>query len=203
MSRSKRQAREQHRREREERARAETRKRWVRNGLIGVVALSFVAFFILSFGGGDEELTGTTTADGWDLPALDGEDRIALADFAGKPTVAVFFASWCEFCDAEVPGFAALSDRLGDQVHWVGINSQDGGRGLGDAERWGIAERWPLARDIGGPNGNDLSTATFGARGMPLTVIYDSAGSVVHIQRGAMAAADLQRLLEANFSVTA
>ena len=203
MSRNKRQAREQHRRESEERARTETRNRRIRNGLIGVVALAFVTFFIATLGGGGEAPTGTTTADGWELPALVGDDRIALADFEGKPTVAVFFASWCEFCDAEVPGFAALSDQLGDQVNWVGINSQDNGHGLGDAERWGISERWPLARDVGGPNGNGLSTAAFGARGMPLTVIYDSAGTVAHIQRGAMSAADLQRLLEANFSVTA
>ena len=37
---------------------------------------------------------------------------------------------------------------------------------------------------------------------MPLTVIYDQAGTVVHIQRGAMSAANLQQLLVQNFDIT-
>jgi len=204
MSRNKRQAREEKRREQEARARIEARNRWIRNISLGAVAVALGVLFVLSVAGGDggEPDTGTTTADGWDLPALDGEDRVALADFAGKPTVAVFFASWCEFCDAEVPGFATLSDQLGAQVNWVGINSQDDGRGGANAARWGITERWPLARDIGGHNGSDLSTATFATRGMPLTVIYNQAGTVVHIQRGAMSAANLQQLLVQSFDIT-
>lgn len=161
----------------------------------------FAVFAFFSFGGSGEPLTGDTSAEAWDLPALEGEGRIALADFQGTPTVAVFFASWCEVCEGEMPGFVALSDQLGDQVSWVGINSQDNGQGKRDAGRWGIDGRWPLARDIGGSTGNSLSTATFGMRGMPLTVIYDSNGVVFHVQRGGINAAGLLSLLQAGFGV--
>lgn len=156
----------------------------------------------LAFGGSGPPLTGDTGPSTWDLPALDDPtERIALADFSGRPTVAVFFSSWCTVCEAEMPGFARLSDQLGDQVAWVGINSQDNGRGGGDAEKWGIDARWPLARDIGGTTGNHLSTVSFGARGMPLTVVYDEAGAVAHIQRGGMSAEQLLGLLDALFGV--
>ena len=149
------------------------------------------------------DLEGDTGSTTWDLPGLENtESRVALADFSGKPTVAVFFASWCEVCEAEIPGFVTLSDQLGDQVNWVGINSQDNGRGQSDARKWGIDQRWPLARDIGGATGNRLSTATFGARGMPLTVIYDPAGTPVHVQRGGMSATDLLGLLFQQFDIT-
>ncbi len=148
-------------------------------------------------------MTGDTGATTWDLPGLaDTEERIALADFRGKPTVAAFFASWCAVCEAEMPGFVALSDQLGDQVNWVGINTQDNGAGMGDARKWGLDTRWPIARDIGGNTGSNLSTATFGMRGSPLTVVYDEAGEIVHVQRGGMSAEQLLGLLQQAFGVS-
>lgn len=201
MSRNKRQAREQKRLEEEARRKTAARTRLYRNLGIGAAVAVVGVLFVLSFGDGGTPQEGDITAAAWDLPSLEGEGRVALADFSGKPTVAVFFASWCEFCEEEVPGFAGLSDQLGDQVNWVGINSQDNGGGLSEARSWGIADRWPLAEDIDGHNGSGLSTVTFGARGMPLTVVYDEAGVVVHVQRGAIDAAGLLQILQANFDV--
>ncbi|NQV07639.1 TlpA family protein disulfide reductase [bacterium] len=150
--------------------------------------------------GGDS--SGTATQSGWDLPALQGDERIALADFSGSPTVAVFFASWCDVCEREMPGFIALSDQIGDQVSFVGINSQDSGRGLGDARKWGIDTRWPLARDIGGSDGRNLSVNAFGARGMPLTVVYDQHGTVVEVIRGGVSGDALLSILTREFGIT-
>ena len=204
MSRSKRARAAQKKAEREARARVAQRNRVIRNAAIGVAAVGVLTVAFISLGGTGPALTGDTGATTWDLPGLaDHEQRIALADFTGKPTVAVFFASWCEVCEAEIPGFVRLSDQLGDQVNWVGINSQDNGAGGGDAAKWGLEDRWPLARDIGGTNGNDLSTATFGMRGMPLTVVYDSSAGIVHVQRGGMSAEQLLALLQQAFGVAA
>lgn len=190
--------------------RAELRRRALRIRRIwlsigGVLVLGLVVGVVALAGGGSgAELTGVTTATEWDLPALDAEtDRIALADFNGKPTVAVFFASWCDVCEHEMPGFVALSDQLGDSVNWVGINSQDRGRGGSDAAKWGIDTRWPLARDIGMGDGRGLATGSFGARGMPLTVIYDESGEVVHVQRGGISATGLLSILGQAFDISA
>ena len=203
MSRSKRARTAQKQAAKAERERIAGRNRIVRHTSIGLVATAvfIVAFF--SFGGTGTALTGDTGATTWDLPGLaDTEQRIVVTDFRGKPTVAAFFASWCTVCEAEMPGFVALSDQLGDQVNWVGINTQDNGSGLSKAREWGIESRWPIARDIGGNTGNDLSTGTFGMRGSPLTVIYDEAGGIVHIQRGGMSAEQLLGLLQQVFGVS-
>lgn len=179
------------RREELERQRLEAaRRRTIRNTLLTIVGVvSVVAVLIATWPTPSEAerqaaAISNTSAETWDLPELDGEGRVALADFRGKPTVAAFFAEWCTVCEVEIPEFLALSQNLGDRVHFVGINSQDNAGGLGDARKWGIDGAWPLARDVGNGNASSLSAATFGARGMPLTVVYDATGTVAHVQRG-------------------
>lgn len=174
----------------------------MRGLLVGVgVILAIGAVLVIFPPSGADDLTGVAQTEAWELPALDGEEPIALADFSGKPTVAAFFASWCPHCARELPGFANLSAQIGEQVNFVGINTQDSGRGLGLARDSGI-DAWPLARDVGGGDERDLSSA-FGARGMPLTVIYGPDGRVADVTRGPMSATTLLSKLEALFGITA
>jgi thiol-disulfide isomerase/thioredoxin len=169
------------------------KKKVIRNSMIGgVVVIAIVAALAATQ---KEPDVGSTEAEAWELPALVGDGRYALSDFTGEPTVAVFFASWCTVCEHEIPEFLAVSKEIGDDVNFIGINSQDNGRGGGDADKWGITGEWPIARDIGGRNQSGLSVNTFGARGMPLTVIYTPTGEVAHIQRGGMSGEQLVDLL--------
>ena len=165
------------------RARAERRNRILTIVALAVVGVGLMAIVIASFSSGADTPTGVTERTAWDLPQLDGDGRITLADFEGKPTVAAFFASWCAVCVDELPEFAAVSELVGDQVDFVGIDTMDNGTGLGLAERTGIAGLWPLARDVGGIDGRGLATA-FGAQGSPMTVIYSPDGEPLDIIRG-------------------
>ncbi len=142
---------------------------------------------------------GVTDTDSWDLPALDGDDRITLEDFAGRPTVAAFFASWCDICQRELPGFADLALQLDHEVDFVGINTMNHGSGLSFARQSGIGD-WPLARDIGLHDGRQLAT-NFGARGSPTTVIYDESGTVVDVTLGALTAQQLAAKLNQLFGI--
>ena len=171
-------------REVEERRRKEARHKTIRFVGGGFAVVVIIGLFLVSVW--PEPAAGNTSEEAWDLPALEGDGRVALADFAGKPTVVAFFASWCEVCEEEIPQLLALSREIGDEVNFVAINSQDNGRGIGDAEKWGIAGEWPLANDIGGSNGSGLSSGTFGMRGMPLNLIYNAEGILVHVQPGGL-----------------
>ena len=196
---SNKQQRDQRRQESEEKRKAAARKTTIRNvGIAGAIGVALVGLLVVLW---PAPAVGDTSATAWDLPELDGDGRVTLADSLGTPTVAAFFASWCEVCENEIPEYLAVSQQVGDQVHFVGIDTQDNGSGLGDAERWGIAGVWPLARDIGGTNGSGLSTGTFGARGSPMTVFYDEAGTVVHVQQGGLSAQQLLAALDEFFGV--
>ncbi len=185
--------------EAEQRRRTSRRRQAARSVAIGGgIAALLVAALVVFWPG--PAPTGATAPEAWDLPLLaDSEQRVTLAEFGGKPTVAAFFANWCPHCRRELPGFAELSAQIGDVVNFVGINSQNNGRGLGFAREMGI-DSWILARDVGGSDGRGLSTA-FGAQGMPLTVIYSPDGVVTEIIRGPISAPNLLDLLRQNFDI--
>ncbi len=196
--------REQKRLEQERKRREEARKKAIRNTVFGFggVVLAAVALITLWPSPSAEEVAAEArsnfSANNWDLPQLDGDGRIRIADFRGKPTIAAFFANWCTVCEREIPELLALSKQIGDQVNFVGIDMMDNGRGLGDAEKWGIAGEWPLARDVGNGNGSSLSAGTFGARGSPLNVIYDADGNVLQVINGGVSPSALLSFLEEN-----
>jgi thiol-disulfide isomerase/thioredoxin len=187
------------------RARAAERKRQAKQKTLltrvgigfGVVVAAVV--FVLAFTEGDTAV-GATETDNWDLPALEGDGRVVLSDFEGKPTVAAFFSSWCHVCQRELPGFAELSNVVADEVNFVGINTMNNGSGMPFARQLGISH-WPLARDIGQHDGRQLAT-NFGARGSPTTVLYDESGVVVDVTLGGMDANQLAQKLNQFFGVT-
>ena len=172
----------------------------------GALGIVFVGIVLLSVLGGGNSRTGTATAEGWDLPAFgpgtDSTDRVALADFRGKPTVVNFFASWCIECDNELPYFATISEELRGEVNFVGIASSESGNPLYMPERHGV-EWWPLARDIGSSfNGNDLAVA-LGMRpgSMPLTAFYDADGNLLTTNPGALSEGALRANLNQLYGI--
>jgi len=163
------------------------RQSYVIWGSLGAVFLVIVLLAITSGGG----RSGTAEAENWDLPAMgptaEHSERVALADFQGKPTIVNFFASWCVECDRELPHFATISAELSDRINFVGVASAENGNPLFMPERHGV-DWWPLARDIGsGFGGNDLAQA-LGMRpgAMPLTAFYDENGTLLTVNPGAM-----------------
>lgn len=179
-------------------AKAQGRQRrvWWAAGAVGVAALiGLVAAAAASGSGGG---SGVSDPAAFDLPAIQGETRIRLVDFKGKPVVVNFFASWCTACDFELPGFAKVSDELRDQVTFVGVNALETGDRLLMPKRHGITW-WPLARDIGS-RGNDLHAA-LGGRGMPITAFYDDAGHLLHVDPGALDEATLRARITSLYGI--
>lgn len=143
---------------------------------------------------------GSTDAATWDLPALEGEGRVRLADFRGQPTVVNFFASWCTACDAELPDFRDAAAALGGAVNFVFVNSNEPGDWHPMAERNGILD-FALAEDIGGSAGNGLYRSVGGTVGMPITAFYDAEGNLVDRVFGALTGGSLAVELERLYGI--
>ena len=126
------------------------------------------------------------------LDGLNG-DRVALADFAGKPVLVIFFASWCPNCQNEAPLIQSLADQnsaRGLQVIAINITNNDSEQ---DASNFAQAHGWtfPVGLD------RDRSVGeSYGVEGVPFHVVVDAQGIVRGQRLGELSAAELQQLVD-------
>jgi cytochrome c biogenesis protein CcmG/thiol:disulfide interchange protein DsbE len=173
-----------------------------------VVALVAVAVISALRSGDDEDGGSTATvppggappegvgqpgaaAPGFDLPGLRG-GRVRLADYAGRPVVLNFWASWCVPCRKEFPELRRVARRYrSDGLAVVGVTYRD----LDDdarafARRMGAT--WPLAA---GGRGDPVAR-DYGVRFLPQTFFVDRDGTIVARSFGALSNDRLQAQVE-------
>lgn len=125
-----------------------------------------------------------------ELPSLDG-GTASLADYAGKPVLLNFWASWCDPCKEEAPLLERahrVLQREGGTVLGVTVSDQS------DDSRAFMREydlTFPSLRDVEGTLGRD-----FGTTGVPETFAIDREGRIAAISRGLVNQAFVDRALE-------
>jgi cytochrome c biogenesis protein CcmG/thiol:disulfide interchange protein DsbE len=139
---------------------------------------------------------GAKDSHGSALPIRDFKgEELTLGEYAGRPLVVNFWASWCPPCAAEMPDFERVHESVGESVAFLGVNMRDD-RNLAEdlAESTGVTYR--LAED---PQGR-LFQAFEGA-GMPTTVFIDADGTVVDVVAGQLTEAELRERIGSAFGV--
>ena len=130
-----------------------------------------------------------------ELPRLGRAGSMRLRDFAGRPSVVNFFASWCAPCVREMPEIEAVKQQADGALVFVGIDVQEPeADGLALVDDTGVT--WELARD---PEGV-LVRAT-GGRGMPTTLLLDGAGRIVFTRTGEMSSGDLREAIRGSLGI--
>jgi thiol-disulfide isomerase/thioredoxin len=130
--------------------------------------------------------------EGQQAPALSGTaltgESVDLQTFRGKPTVVVFWASWCGPCRKEAPEVVKVAQTYGDKVHILGVNAgEDLTTARSAARAWGMS--WPVVSD-----GDGTLRKRYQVRGIPLVLILDGDGRVRHRNNGVPS--DIHRLLD-------
>ncbi|MGB7350540.1 MAG: TlpA disulfide reductase family protein [Candidatus Acidiferrales bacterium] len=111
------------------------------------------------------------------LPDFTVEDlhghKISSSDLRGKVVLIDFWATWCQPCEKEMPGYQKLLNRYGTRgFAVVGFKSsmmQDAEDPLKFADRIGV--HYPLVVATGG-----LVRKFGGIEGLPTTMLYDRHG---------------------------
>lgn len=131
------------------------------------------------------------SSPGLDVPFefMDGS-HANLADYAGRPLVVNFWASWCPACVAEMPDFQEVHAALGDEVVFLGLNMQENDPAAARALVEGAGTTYQLGLD---PSGSIFTM--FGGIAMPTTVFIDADGRVVRTHSGTLFADDLEELI--------
>lgn len=136
------------------------------------------------------------SAPPFDLPGVrEGEGRVRLADFRGRPVVVNFFASWCTPCKREMPAFARIARQVGGRVAFVGVNHQDSRR---------LARQLLAETGVAYPAGYDPDGRTavaYRILGMPTTVFISPDGRILATHAGEISAEDLRSTIHRLFGV--
>ena len=119
-----------------------------------------------------------------DFTVYDADSNpVRLSDFAGKPIVLNFWASWCGPCQMEMPHFEQAYQDLGEEIHFVMVNMTTGRATLKSPQDF-LAQTgypFPVFFDL------DMDAAyTYGAYSLPMTVFIDEAGNVRDLAIGAI-----------------
>jgi thiol-disulfide isomerase/thioredoxin len=95
------------------------------------------------------------------------------ADFHGKVVLVDFWATWCQPCKQEMPGYQKLLDRYGSQGFVVVGFKFDTMMDTEDPVKFAkkIGVRYPLAVAT-----DDLKQKLGGIEGLPTTLLYDRQG---------------------------
>jgi cytochrome c biogenesis protein CcmG, thiol:disulfide interchange protein DsbE len=100
--------------------------------------------------------------------------RVALADYAGRPLVVNFFASWCAPCRRETPLLARYYSAVHGRVTVLGIDANDASA---------AALRFMRKAGVRYPVGSDpypaRTTTSYGVYALPQTFFLNAAHRIV------------------------
>ena len=122
-------------------------------------------------------------------------NAVKLSDFAGKPAVVNFWATWCKYCVQELPDFESLYEEYKDQVSFLMVDLTDGQRETKDKALEFIKKQgysFPVYFD------SDFSAAdAYSISSVPLTLFVDKDGNLYQAQIGMTGEAVLREYIEA------
>ena len=123
------------------------------------------------------------------LPCLVGGTDVALDDLGSRPVLVNLWASWCAPCREEMPLLQQAYERYGDQVGFLGVNTEDT-RSAAASLLADLDATYPHVVD---PDRELLTELA--APGLPITLAVSADGRVVDRQIGQMSAARLEELV--------
>jgi cytochrome c biogenesis protein CcmG, thiol:disulfide interchange protein DsbE len=127
-------------------------------------------------------------AAAFSLPVLgQSGHRISLSDYAGRPLIVNFFASWCTPCQQETPLLARFYRAEHGRVALVGLDENDAG---------GSALSFTRAHDVSYPVGFDpeaIAASAYGVDALPQTFFLNASHRIVDRVFGALTPADISK----------
>ena len=122
-------------------------------------------------------------------------NEVQLSNFAGKPMVLNFWASWCGPCQMEMPDFEEMYKQYGEEVQFVMVNMTDGSQETVDSATQFITEKgytFPVYYDT-----KMEGAYYYSVYSLPTTYFIDAEGDVTASNKGMISGENLQTGIEA------
>ncbi len=121
-------------------------------------------------------------------------NEVSLSEYFGKPIILNFWASWCYYCDLEMPHFNDAYLTYADEIEFLMVNVTDGSRETIESATEYIADagfEFPVYFDT-----TLMAAMSYGASGLPMTFFIDENGSLVTYAAGMLTTDNLARGIE-------
>jgi peroxiredoxin len=159
-----------------------------------VIPLALLTAALLLWAMGSVGAGSPKPAPDFTLTTLDGQ-TITKASLAGKPALLMFWASWCQTCQHELPNLKALYEQKKTKgLQAVAIGFRDQEASVKDYVASHAATFvFPTAYDV-----KDRVSTVFGAKGTPTFVLLDAQGMIVltHVGGNFLNNPDFQKFLQ-------
>lgn len=142
----------------------------------------------------DTDANGAVVAPDFTMTDKDGNE-VKFSNFAGKPIVLNFWASWCGPCQMEMPDFEEMYKQYGEEVQFVMVNMTDGSQETVDSATQFITEKgytFPVYYDT-----KMEGAYYYSVYSLPMTYFIDADGNVAASSRGMISGENLQKGIEA------
>ena len=142
----------------------------------------------------DNTDNGKVAAPDFTMTDKDGNE-VKLSNFAGKPIVLNFWASWCGPCQMEMPDFEEMYKTYGEEVQFVMVNMTDGSQETVESATQFITEKgytFPVYYDT-----KMEGAYYYSVYSLPTTYFIDTEGHVSASNKGMISGENLQKGIEA------
>lgn len=122
-------------------------------------------------------------------------NEVKLSNFAGKPIVLNFWASWCGPCQMEMPDFEEMYKTYGEEVQFIMVNMTDGSQETVESATQFITEKgytFPVYYDT-----KMEGAYYYSVYSLPMTYFIGVDGYVTGRNTGMISAENLQKGIEA------
>ena len=156
------------------------------SGVVGVLVVAAIAVSLVTTGPSAPKTY--PAAAGFSLPALGVTGQhVSLSQYAGKPVIVNFWASWCPPCQQETPLLASWYKQQHGKVVLLGLDENDSSSGaLKFAHAKGVT--YPLGFDP-----NVTVAPAYGVIALPQTFFLNAKHQIVDHVLGALTTTSLDK----------
>ena len=162
----------------------------IASGLVALcVATSLIAVGLVASGSGAPAgAAPDPAAPAFSLPVLgQSGQKLSLSDYAGRPLIVNFFASWCEPCQKETPLLAKFYRTEHGKVAIVGLDENDVlGSAMSFTHKEGVGYQVGFDPEV-------TAASAYGVAGLPQTFFLDARHRIVDRVFGALTLTDINR----------
>jgi len=152
-------------------------------GAVVVFIAAIIAVSLLTTGASAPKVD--KNAPPFAVSALGRPGQVSLSEYAGKPVIVNFFASWCYPCQQETPLLAAWYKQQAGKVALVGLDENDVAAS---------AEKFTAAKGVTYPTGFDptmIVASAYSVDALPQTFFLNTRHQIVEHLYGPVTRAEL------------